>query len=185
MEDLVARYGYLAVFLGTVFEAETMLVVGGFAAHQGWLRLDLVMLAGICGSVLGDQAVFWLARANGPAWLACHPRLELACQRTLPLLNRWGDLFAMVFRFVYGLRTVGPMLIGLGPMAPARFALLNGLGAILWVTSVAILGALFGHVLEATAGRPDSAEARLAALVGLAAAVFTLAWLRRRWIRRG
>jgi membrane protein DedA with SNARE-associated domain len=33
--QLVIDYGYLAVFIGCLLEGETILVLAGFAAHQG------------------------------------------------------------------------------------------------------------------------------------------------------
>jgi hypothetical protein len=34
---LIQNYGYVAVFLGTLLESETVLVLAGFAAHRGYL----------------------------------------------------------------------------------------------------------------------------------------------------
>ena len=183
MEDLVGRYGYLAVFLGAVFEAETVLAVGACAAQLGWLRLDLVMMAGFCGAFLSDQSLFWFAHARGPAWLARNPRLEMSCQRTLPLFHRWGDHFALVFRLLYGLGAIGPVLIASGPMPARRFARLDALGTGVGTVIAAAFGALFGAAIEAAAG--DGPEGGLAALVGVAVAAFALVRLRDGWARRG
>src|SRR5688572_33421924 len=39
LTQLLDHYGYLAVLVGTVLEGETILILGGFAAHQGYLHL--------------------------------------------------------------------------------------------------------------------------------------------------
>ena len=44
LEHLIRQYGYFAVLLGTFFEGETVLILGGIAAQQGHLRLPLVLL---------------------------------------------------------------------------------------------------------------------------------------------
>ncbi len=36
---LLATYGYLAVFIGCLLEGETILLLGGMAAHQHVLKL--------------------------------------------------------------------------------------------------------------------------------------------------
>jgi hypothetical protein len=41
--QLLADYGYWAVFIGGLREGETILVLAGFAAHQGHLSLPLKM----------------------------------------------------------------------------------------------------------------------------------------------
>ena len=47
---LIDQFGYWAILAGTFLEGETILVLAGFAAHQGYLRLDLVILAAFIGS---------------------------------------------------------------------------------------------------------------------------------------
>ena len=65
LRDLVYHYGYLAIFIGPFLEGETILALGGFAAHQGLLQLHLVMLSAFCGSLLGDQLFFFIGRIYG------------------------------------------------------------------------------------------------------------------------
>lgn len=70
MEALVARYGYLAVLVGTFLAGGTILVLAGFAAHRGWLELPFVLLAAFAGSAAGDQFYFTIDRRRGRAWRA-------------------------------------------------------------------------------------------------------------------
>lgn len=39
LNHLLATYGYWAVFIGCVMEGETILILGGMAAHQHLLKL--------------------------------------------------------------------------------------------------------------------------------------------------
>ena len=50
---LIAGYGYLAVFLGTLFEGETVLLAAGFAAHRGLLAWPLVVAVAFVGYSFG------------------------------------------------------------------------------------------------------------------------------------
>ena len=52
--EFVAAYGYLAVLLGTLLEGETVLLLAGFAAHQGHLAIHWVLLIAFIGGTLGD-----------------------------------------------------------------------------------------------------------------------------------
>lgn len=60
--DFLSHYGYLALLIGTFLEGETILVLGGLAAHQGYLDLAGVILAAFAGSLMGDQFFFLLGR---------------------------------------------------------------------------------------------------------------------------
>ena len=57
LESFLAKYGYLAIILGTVFEGETIMIMGGFSAHRGYLKLlPWVILAGFVGNFIQNQA---------------------------------------------------------------------------------------------------------------------------------
>ena len=47
---LLANYGYLAIFIGCLLEGETILILGGMAAHQHVLDLLPVIGRVIAGS---------------------------------------------------------------------------------------------------------------------------------------
>jgi membrane protein DedA with SNARE-associated domain len=45
------------VFLGTLLEAETILLSAGFAANRGLLQWPLVVAVAFVGATLGDQII--------------------------------------------------------------------------------------------------------------------------------
>lgn len=174
MEELIARFGYLAVLAGTFFEGETVPVLAGFAANQGLLRLDLVMLCAFAGSFCGDQLWFWIGRRYGKTWLAKHPKSAAAADKVGRLLDRWGDWFVLSFRFLYGLRAVSPVAIGLSSISALRFAVLNLISAAVWAVAVGSLGYAFGQAIEGTMGRLKVWEHRILAAAAIALAVYVL-----------
>lgn len=145
--QLVAEYGYLAVFLGALLEGETVLVLAGFAAHQGYLSLPLVMVTALCAGTLGDQACFLLGRRYGSALLRHYPRLAAGTQRVNDLLLRYQLPVMLGLRFMYGLRIAGPIALGMSGVRPWRFVLFNLIGAAIWAPLVAGIGYLFGQTL--------------------------------------
>ena len=40
----IVAYGYPAIFLGGIFEGESMILIGGLAAYEGYLSLPLIYL---------------------------------------------------------------------------------------------------------------------------------------------
>lgn len=174
MEELIARFGYLAVLAGTFFEGETVPVLAGFAANQGLLRLDLVMLCAFAGSFCGDQLWFWIGRRYGRTWLAKHPKSAAAADKVGRLLDRWGDWFVLSFRFLYGLRAVSPVAIGLSSISALRFAVLNLISAAVWAVAVGSLGYAFGQAIEGMMGRLKVWEHRILAAAAIALVVYVL-----------
>jgi len=55
METFLQTYGYWDILIGTFLEGETILVLGGLAAHMGYMDLSGVILSAFTGSLCGDQ----------------------------------------------------------------------------------------------------------------------------------
>jgi membrane protein DedA with SNARE-associated domain len=145
----VESYGYIAVFVGTLLEGETILIAAGFAAHRGLLEWPMVVLVAMIGGSLGDQLAFQLGRWKGDALIGRFPALARHKPRVHDLLERHAVIFILTVRFLYGLRIAGPVLLGSSGVPALRFAVLNMIGAALWATVVAGAGYLFGSAVNA------------------------------------
>jgi len=147
-EHLVISYGYPAILIGTFLEGETILILGGFAAHQGYLELPLVMLAGFLGTFFGDQLYFHIGRRKGIEFIEERPHWQVRTDRIFHLLHRHQVLLILGFRFVYGIRTVTPFILGASGIGVARYLVLNLIGAIVWTVAVCALGYFVGQAAE-------------------------------------
>lgn len=186
MESLIQHFGYLAILVGTFLEGETILVMGGFAAHRGYLKLPFVFLMAFIGTALGDQLFFFLGRFRSEATLKKHPSWKPSIDRARSLLDRHQLLIILIFRFLYGLRIITPFAIGMSRFPTRTFVPLNILGAGVWAAVFSVVGYFFGSALEKLLG--DFKRYELEALAGIAAAGFTI-WLwhfyqRKRRLRR-
>jgi membrane protein DedA with SNARE-associated domain len=180
LTHLLAQYGYLAVFIGSVLEGETILVLAGFAAHQGYLSFPVVLMVAVCGGTLGDQLFFFLGHRYGPAVIARFPRWTARAQQVRQLLQRYHAGVIVGIRFMYGLRIVGPIVIGASAVPPWRFVLFNLLGAMIWAVLVGGAGYLFGQTLQWLLADLKHDEEAVLLLVIAAAVLFGLARRLRR-----
>ena len=145
---LVAQYGYWMVFFGALAEGESVLLTAGFAAHRGLLQLPQVIALAFAAGTLGDQLAFHLGRRFGPRLLASRPSLARQAERLQPLLQRHPNAAILSVRFLYGLRTAGPIALGTLGVPRWKFVLLNLAGAALWAVGFALLGYQFGNALQ-------------------------------------
>ncbi|HBH61117.1 MAG TPA: DedA family protein [Nitrospiraceae bacterium] len=148
LESIIQTYGYWALMIGTFFEGETILVIGGFAAHRGYLSLPLVILAAFIGTLAGDQLYFFIGRKKGNAFLDKRPSWKPHMEKVRILLERYQALLILGFRFLYGLRTVTPFVLGMSRVKTANFIMLNVVGALVWAALFGTGGYLFGAALE-------------------------------------
>ncbi|MGE5116832.1 MAG: DedA family protein [Betaproteobacteria bacterium] len=184
--ELIHHYGYLAVFVGSLLEGETILAMAGFAAHQGHLSFAAVVTVGFVGGTLGDQVFYWIGRRWGRPLLQRYPRLRSRARDVAVLMRRYDAALIVGIRFMYGLRIAGPIAIGSARVRAWRFAAYNVLGAALWAPLIAGLGYAFGHQLETWLGDVRSLEGGalgLMAVLILGAHLLT-SWMRRRRARR-
>ena len=184
LEQLVADYGYVVILVGTFFEGETILLVGAFAAHDGILRIDVVILIAFIGSCAGDQFWYMLGRRYGRARLMRKPFLAERVARITRWLDRYPTLFILGFRCVYGIRNIAPVAIALSKIPPWRFYVLNVAAAALWAVTGGLAGYLFGAAVEAFLGRLHAVEQRLIAGIVLAVIGYLVGRWLWRWFRR-
>src|SRR5712691_6915180 len=123
--SLIQTYGYGIVLVGTLLEGETVLALAGFAAHRGYLQLPFVIVTATVGGFLGDQGYFLLGRRFGNRLSRRYAMLEPGAARVRQLLDRHDLLVILSLCFLYGLRTVGPMAIGMSTVPWQRFLVLN------------------------------------------------------------
>lgn len=148
LNHLLATYGYWAVFIGCVMEGETILILGGMAAHQHLLKLWPVIAWASAGGMLGDQLLFWSGRYFGTRLLPRLKRQQAQIKRVSGLIARYPSMSVFSVRFLYGMRLVGPMVIGASGLSPLRFSLWNMLGAMVWATLFVSGGYWAGEALQ-------------------------------------
>jgi membrane-associated protein len=147
--QLVADYGYLAVFLGTVLEGEAVLLAAAFAASRGLLSAPLVAAVGALGAYVGHLVFFWAGRAKGHDWLFDHPRLGPHVRRADQVINRYGWSSVFILQYLYGARIAGALLFGISSFRLPRFLALQVVNCATWAALVTGAGYLLGTTLEA------------------------------------
>jgi membrane protein DedA with SNARE-associated domain len=181
LPGLIDSYGYLAVFIGAFLEGETVLALAGLAANRGYLDFPTVVLIAMCAGFLGDQFYFFLGRHKGAKILARFPHAEARAHQLDALLSRWHAPLIIGIRFMYGLRILGPVMLGMGRVRTWKFVVFNFIGAAIWAPLVAGIGYVFGTLLESVLGDLKRIEVwGFVALVALGLALFFLHWLRAR-----
>ena len=158
---LVSTYGYAAIALGAFFEGETVLVLGGLAAHQGYLALPGVCATAFLSTLCADLLWFHLGRAKGPALLEKRPAWKARSEQLFARVRRHQNLVVLTFRFVYGLRTLTPLALGATGISRRRFLLLDLFGAGAWTVAYAAMGYLFGRTVQAVLGDVRHYELRI------------------------
>lgn len=190
---LIAQYGLLLVFVNVLVEqagvpvpAVPTLVVAGALAATDRLPVIGVVLAAVLACLLSDLAWYGAGRRFGSGVMRTICRISLSpdsCVKQSELrFQRWRGRVLLIAKFVPGLSTVAPPLVGAMGLRIPTFLLLDGLGSLLWAGLAVGLGYAFAEqidvVLAALAGAGTVAFELL--LVLLALYIVIKWWQRRR-----
>lgn len=188
---LIAQYGLVLVFLNVLAEqagapipAVPTLVVAGALAAAGRLPLAGIVLAALVACLLSDLAWYLAGRRFGAGVMRTLCRVSLSpdsCVKQSELrFLRWRGQVLLVAKFVPGLSTVAPPLVGAMGLRPRAFVLLDGLGSLLWAGVAVGLGYAFaGGVDRVLAAMASAGTVALGLAAGLLALYILGKWWRR------
>jgi membrane protein DedA with SNARE-associated domain len=132
---------YVAVFtlvaldaVMPIFPGETTLNAASTAAAQGKLELWPIIVMGALGAIVGDSALFWLARRFSRR---VQPQVERArgnrqARQALEILDSSAPALIIGGRYVPGLRFVVNATMGLSQIRYRRFLLWSVVSGVLW-----------------------------------------------------
>ena len=143
--DLLKEYGYIILFLWSVLEGETGLIMAGILSHTGDMNLYLSILVAGLGGFVGDQIYFYIGRYNKKY---VHKKFRGQRRKFAlahVLLNKYGWLIVFAQRYMYGLRTIIPISIGLTKYSAFKFAFINFISAFVWASLTIVPAWYFGE----------------------------------------
>jgi membrane protein DedA with SNARE-associated domain len=142
----LSQYGYLAIFVGVFFEGELVVMAAGVAARHGLLHPAGVVAAALAGALVGDIGFFLVGKKWGMALIRRRASWQAAYERAVARMAGRLDLFAFGVRFLYGMRNIAAVTVGVSGINAGRFLALNMAGALLWAVLLTTLGYAFGEV---------------------------------------
>ena len=131
---LMREYGYIILFAWSILEGEMGLIMGGLLCHTGDMWLPIAIFVAGLGGFAGDQIYFYIGRYNKS--YVFHKfkgqRRKFALAHLLLKKYGWPIIFAQ--RYMYGMRTIIPISIGLTRYSAKTYAFINILSAWVWAS---------------------------------------------------
>ena len=161
LQELLGIYDTLTyAILALIIFVETGLIVmpilpgdsllfaaGLLAASTGKLYITILIPLLICAALLGDNVNYWVGK-NFSQIIKTRERIlffkhEYITQ-TEAFYAQHGGKSVILARFMPIVRTIAPFVAGAGSMPYSKYISFCVLGAILWVTSLTMLGYFLG-----------------------------------------
>ncbi len=145
---LISHYGYLAIFIGTFFEGETVLLLGAYAVHQHIFNFWILIAIAMLGSFTGDQLYYQIGKKYGEPFIQNRPKLAVRFDQASQFIERYPNLTILLMRFAWGLRTIIPLSFGIKKYSILRYMLVNILACFIWAFVVVSVGLQMSHWLH-------------------------------------
>lgn len=136
-------YAETGLLVGIILPGDSLLVTAGFLASQGFLNVWVLGFLLMCAAIAGNQTGYLLGRTTGPrvfnredSWFF-HKRHVV---RAHDFYERHGGKTIILARFIPVVRTLAPVIAGVGNMRYTTFALYDVIGGTAWIWSTLLLG---------------------------------------------
>jgi membrane protein DedA with SNARE-associated domain len=172
LEPTLTTYGYPILYLGTILEGETFVIISAILCETGHLNVFGVMCAAFLGALSGDLLCFQLGRFGGERFLRKRSYWQRRVDKASRLLERHQDLIVFSYRFFYGLRAAIPFLIGITDYSFLRFLLISSAGALAWSVTITVAGLIFGKALLHFMGHMQNTQLLIIGGLGILGLIF-------------
>lgn len=149
-EQWILDWGYWAIFFGSLIEGEMIVSLAGVFAYKGLLSFSKIVIISTIATIIGEQICYNVGRFLGGRYIHKFPKFHEKIEIGFKLIHKYQILFILSCRFMYGLRTLSPFIIGAAKVDPIKFSILNVIAAIIWSiisTSIGYGGSYLGHYL--------------------------------------
>jgi len=147
------------------------LIAAGVLSYGGHMDLTISILVAFVSNALGDSLLLYISRYNKAQmmpYLKKHRR-KLALSHVL--MKKYGDKIIFIQKFIYGIKTLIPIVIGFTKYSAMKFNILNVISSLLWSLIVGIASYKAGETLVKAStyisAHPWIAPLMIAVLLGL------------------
>jgi membrane-associated protein len=138
------------LLIGIMFPGDSLLFAAGLLAGTGVLAFFPLVILVTLAAILGDSVGYWFGKNVGSNFFNKKDSLlfkQEYLKRTQAFYTKYGGRAVVLARFVPIIRTIAPILAGIGSMKYSTFLSFNILGGVLWGVGVTSLGFSLGKVI--------------------------------------
>jgi membrane protein DedA with SNARE-associated domain len=150
LEDIISSlstYGYIILFLYSLGGGMVAIIAAGVLSYTGKMDLGVSIFIAFLANTIGDSLLFYMGRYNKSQimpYIKKHRR-KLALSHLL--MKKYGDKIIFFQKFVYGIKTLVPLTIGLTKYSFTKFNILNAVSAAIWALLLGFSSYYAGGVL--------------------------------------
>lgn len=147
MEEFIKDWGYIALFLYSFGGGFVGLVVAGVLSYAGDLNIVISMLVAGTSNFIGDQFLFYMARTNKIYANDTMKKYGRKVALAHLLMRKYGSTVVFIQKYIYGIKTLIPLAMGLTKYSFQKFTIYNALAAAVWAIVVGTVSYMMGEIV--------------------------------------
>ncbi|AII14444.1 putative membrane protein, DedA family, type III (SNARE domain) [Campylobacter iguaniorum] len=154
MQDMLSSlstYGYIILFLYSLGGGMVAIIAAGLLSYAGKLDLATCMIIAAVANFIGDMILFYMGRYNKNAILPYFKSHKRKLALAQILFKKHGDKIIFIKKYIYGLKTLVPLAIGLTKYDIKKFTIINAICSVIWSLSLGIASYQAGDLLQKAA----------------------------------
>jgi membrane protein DedA with SNARE-associated domain len=132
MEQMLSGGGYLLLFLYSFGGGFLALIAAGFASSLGKMSIILVIIIAFISNMIGDIVLFYMARNNKSMLDGQIKKHKRKIAMAHLMVRKQGDKIVFIQKYIYGIKTIIPIIMGLTKYSFKKFIILNIFASLLW-----------------------------------------------------
>lgn len=147
MEELIRDWGYIILFLYSFGGGFVALVVAGILSYSGELNIVITMLVAGSANFIGDQFLFTVARKNKHQARKMMEKHKRKIAMSHLLMRKYGTWVIFLQKYIYGIKTLIPLAMGLTKYDYRKFIVFNLLASIVWALIIGLSAYMLGELV--------------------------------------
>jgi membrane protein DedA with SNARE-associated domain len=147
VESIIQDWGYLALAMYSFGGGMLGLAIASIFSFSGELNIYYVLLVAFISNFVGDQFLFYIARNNKEQATQMMQKHEKKIQLAHNMMNKYGWLTIILQKYIYGIKTLIPLIIGITEYDNKKFMIFNLIGSIIWTIVVGLTAYFLGHIV--------------------------------------
>lgn len=143
----LSTYGYIILFLYTLGGGMVAIITAGVLSYTGNMNLTFVIIIATISNALGDTLLFYLSRYNKKEIMPYFKKQKRNLALAQILFKKHGGKIILFKKYIYGLKTLVPLAIGLTKYSFYKFSVINLISAFIWALSLGLLSYFAGDML--------------------------------------
>lgn len=151
MEDILtslSTYGYIILAFYSFGGGMVALIGAGILSSMGKMDISSAIVIATVANFVGDSVLFYLSQSNKKEVMGYMKKHKRKIAYTNLLMRKYGWLAVFLQKYIYGVKTLVPIVMGLTKYDFKKFITLNFFASIVWGLLIGLVSFYFSNAVR-------------------------------------